>query len=71
VKGRAGRLYNRHIDRYATLISRDGDRLTVRYEGDTQIYIAPSWLFEDIEEVKRPLAPSVVRPSRSRRASQI
>jgi hypothetical protein len=67
------RLYNRSIDRYATLISRDGDRLTVRYEGDTQIYIAPSWLFEDVEdtEVKRPLAPSVVRPSRSRRASQI
>ena len=70
------RLYNRHIDRYATLISRDGDRLTVRYDGDTQIYIAWRWLFEDIEdieEVKRPLAPSVVRPSRSprsRRASQ-
>jgi hypothetical protein len=67
------RLYNGHIDRYATLISRDGDRLTARYDGDTQIYIGPSWLFEDIEdieEVKRPLAPSVVRPSRSRRASQ-
>jgi hypothetical protein len=66
------RLYNKHIDRYATLISRDGDRLTVRYDGDTQIYIGPSWLFEDledIEEVKRPLAPSVVRPSRARRAS--
>ena len=62
-------LYNKHIDKYATLISRDGDRLTVRYEGDTQVYVVPCWEFEDIE-VKRPLASSVVRPSRSRRASQ-
>jgi hypothetical protein len=60
-------LYNRYIDKYATLISRDGDRCTVRYEGDTQIYIVPSWEFEDIE-VKRPLASSVVRPLRSRPA---
>jgi hypothetical protein len=60
-------LYNKHVDRYATLIGRDGDRCTVRYEGDAQIYIVPSWEFEDVE-VKRPLASSVVRPSRARRA---
>lgn len=60
------RLYNKHVDKYATLISRDGDRYTVRYEGDTQIYVVPSWVFEDVE-VKRPLAPSVVRPPRLRR----
>ena len=63
-------LYNKHIDKYATLISRDGDRYTVRYEGDTQIYVVPSWVFGENIEVKRPLAPSVVQPSRSRRASQ-
>jgi hypothetical protein len=60
-------LYNKHIDQYATLISRDGDYCTVQYQGDTQAYVVPSWEFEDLE-VKRPLAASSARPPRSRRA---
>jgi hypothetical protein len=63
-------LYNKHIDKYATLISRDGDRYTVRYEGDTQIYVVPSWVFGENIEVNRPWAASSAWRSRSRRASQ-
>jgi hypothetical protein len=56
-------VYNKYVDRYATLISREGDHCTVRYEGDEQLYSVPNWELEDLE-VKRPLASSVVRPVR-------
>jgi hypothetical protein len=59
-------LYNKHIDKYATLISRDGDHCTVQYQGDTQAYVVPCWEFEDTEPVHtRSLISSRSSPSKS------
>lgn len=40
------RVYNRYLHEYATVISKTASHYAVRYDGDSQIYVAPVSYFE-------------------------
>lgn len=40
------RVYHKFLHEYATVLNKTDRHYAVRYDGDSQIYVAPKWYFE-------------------------